>query len=79
MTPEQFAYWLQGYAELNPNTPPNLDQWRQIQDHLNTVFTKVTPNRLTPSPFTPVTVPYVSPSPLTPYTVPTWTKPEVTC
>lgn len=42
MTPEQFAYWLQGYAELNPNNPPDAEQWKSIVEHLSTVFNKVT-------------------------------------
>lgn len=42
MTPDQFAYWLQGFAELNEG-PPNEAQWKSIQEHLQTVFVKVTP------------------------------------
>ncbi len=42
MTPEQFAYWLQGYAELNAE-PPSAEQWQSIREHLATVFRKVTP------------------------------------
>lgn len=42
MTPEQFAYWLQGYAELNEQ-PPTAEQWQSIREHLATVFHKVTP------------------------------------
>lgn len=42
MTPEQFCYWLNGYAELS-NSPPNIEQWQSIKEHLATVFTKVTP------------------------------------
>ena len=42
MTPEQFCYWLQGFAELN-GTAPNQKQWDDIEEHLKTVFTKVTP------------------------------------
>ena len=47
MTPEQFAYWLQGMLEGNPNlleeglTP---QQTKIIQDHLSLVFNKVTPD-----------------------------------
>ena len=48
MTPEQFCYWLQGWFELNKTiyhregaTPETL---KMIEDHLKTVFTKVTPN-----------------------------------
>lgn len=44
MTPEQFTYWLQGYAELNAE-PPTGEQWQSIKDHLATVFHKVTPVR----------------------------------
>lgn len=44
MTPEQFAYWLNGFAELNPSMEqPTPEQWKSITEHLKTVFTKVTP------------------------------------
>lgn len=44
MTPEQFAYWLQGCAELNPEMEaPTPEQWKSITEHLKTVFAKVTP------------------------------------
>lgn len=42
MTSEQFAYWLQGFAELNQG-PPSAEQWQMIREHLALVFTKVTP------------------------------------
>lgn len=42
MTSEQFAYWLQGFSELN-SSPPSAEQWQAIRDHLQTVFVKVTP------------------------------------
>lgn len=42
MTPEQFCYWFQGFAELSP-CPPNAEQWGSIREHLQTVFKKVTP------------------------------------
>jgi hypothetical protein len=45
MTAEQFTYWLQGYAELNAS-PPSVEQWQAIRDHLALVFTKVTPQRI---------------------------------
>ena len=41
MSPEQFAYWLQGFAELNPE-PPSAEQWALIREHLETVFAKQT-------------------------------------
>lgn len=44
MDPQQFCYWLQGFAELNNGVPPNDMQWKAIRDHLALVFNKVTPN-----------------------------------
>ena len=44
MTPEQFAYWMQGFAEISGEAP-TAAQWRVIKDHLETVFQKVTPRR----------------------------------
>ena len=79
MTPEQFAYWLQGFAELNPNTPPNTTQWKQIQDHLNTVFKKETPLRVGPGIAAPAYPNYPNwPNPVTPYTIP-GIRPEIIC
>lgn len=43
MTAEQFAYWLQGYAELTGDQPPSAEQWASIREHLQLVFKKVTP------------------------------------
>lgn len=46
MTPEQFVYWLQGFVEMHPTENiPTPQQWLMIKDHLQTVFTKVTPER----------------------------------
>ncbi len=42
MTANEFAYWLNGFAELS-GAPPNAEQWQSIRDHLALVFTKVTP------------------------------------
>jgi len=42
MTAEQFAYWLQGFSELNGG-PPTAAQWASVKEHLATVFGKVTP------------------------------------
>lgn len=42
MTPEQFAYWLQGFAELN-EAPPSEAQWKSVREHLALVFDKLTP------------------------------------
>lgn len=43
MTPEQFAYWLQGFNELTAGQQPTPEQWKSITEHLKTVFVKVTP------------------------------------
>ena len=43
MTPEQFAYWLNGFVEMTPNGQPSPQQWEMIKAHLQTVFHKVTP------------------------------------
>ncbi len=37
MTSRDFAYWLQGFAELN-TLPPTADQWVTIRRHLDLVF-----------------------------------------
>lgn len=42
MDPLSFAYWLQGFSELNAD-PPTPEQWQSIREHLATVFQKVTP------------------------------------
>ena len=42
LTPEQFYYWMQGYSEVS-DKQPTAEQWKVIQDHLKTVFHKVTP------------------------------------
>jgi hypothetical protein len=44
MNAHDFAYWLQGFAELT-DAPPSPDQWQAIKDHLALVFSKVTPPR----------------------------------
>lgn len=43
MTPEQFCYWLQGFAELSGDNPPTIEQWKSIREHAALVFNKVTP------------------------------------
>ena len=42
MTPEQFAYWLQGFVELQETDRPSQQQWDMIKEHLTTVFKKKT-------------------------------------
>lgn len=47
MTPEQFCYWLQGYFELKRTIDHRLGATQEtmevIEQHLQTVFDKVTP------------------------------------
>jgi hypothetical protein len=51
MTPENFAYWLKGAIELGNFSTFDEHQVQVIQDHLNLVFNKVTPNyQITQSP-----------------------------
>jgi hypothetical protein len=48
MNAEEFAYWLQGALEMNPEMLKNgmtPEQAQTIQDHLDLVFDKVTPDR----------------------------------
>ena len=44
MTPEQFCYWLQGFAEIHQDQPTG-QEWLIIMDHLAQVFRKETPDR----------------------------------
>lgn len=43
MNENQFAYWLNGFAELSGDAPPSPEQWKLIREHLSLVFNKVTP------------------------------------
>lgn len=43
MSPDHFAYWLQGFVELNKGARPTPEQWASIVQHLELVFKKVTP------------------------------------
>lgn len=43
MTPEQFAYWMQGFVELNSGKAPTEAQWKSITEHLGQIFVKKTP------------------------------------
>jgi hypothetical protein len=54
MTAEQFAYWMQGFAELTGDEPPTPAQWKSIREHLQTVFVKVTPPLQTIQQFEPL-------------------------
>lgn len=41
----EFCYWLKGYFELSDSNTLSPQQVQTIKDHLNLVFTKVTPDR----------------------------------
>lgn len=43
MTHTEFAYWLQGFVELNGKRPTE-EQWNVIKEHLQLTFKKVTTN-----------------------------------
>jgi len=45
MTPEAFAYWLQGFFELSQSNQLSETQVQVIRDHLQLVFNKQTPDR----------------------------------
>ena len=47
MTPEQFCYWLQGVLECKSDSDfLTLAETRAVRDHLATVISKETPDRL---------------------------------
>ena len=43
MNHDQFAYWLQGFVEMNGGKEPTKAQWKMIKDHLQLCFKKMTP------------------------------------
>jgi len=43
MNYDQFAYWLQGFVEMNGGREPTKEQWKMIKDHLQLCFKKLTP------------------------------------
>ena len=47
MNAKSFTYWLQGFFELSETTDLSPKQIQMIKDHLNLVFEKVTPDRVT--------------------------------
>jgi hypothetical protein len=61
MNAQDFARWLQGFAELNGDTPPTPEQWKSIREHLQLCFVKVTPPVMIryPDPFKGDPLPYV--------------------
>ena len=89
MTPEQFAYWLQGFAEISQKAPTE-KEWAIVKDHLATVFKKVTPDRTITSPGPGIAAPAyptwpnpLAPKPYEPFSPNPWnvpgTKPEIIC
>jgi len=63
MDAQNFAYWLNGFAELSGDNPPTKAQWKSIKEHLALVFTKVTPPVTIPKDWRPGTdaIPYTMP------------------
>jgi len=49
MNSTQFTYWLKGFFEISDSKELTDKQVQIIKDHLNLVFTKVTPYRSMPS------------------------------
>lgn len=43
MNPENFATWLQGFAELTPGQTPSTQQWQLIVEKLAEVFDEIKP------------------------------------
>jgi len=43
MNQDQFAYWLQGFVEMNSGKEPTKAQWEMIKNHLQLCFKKMTP------------------------------------
>lgn len=41
LNPENFIYWLQGFAEIDGERPTE-KQWRIIKEHLELCFSRVT-------------------------------------
>lgn len=86
MTPQDFCYWLQGFAEIN-GTAPTEKQWQVINDHLKLVFNKKTPDRkenvteLSPRPSTiPIQSPPYNPNSLERWIHDNkWITPTITC
>ncbi len=65
MSPESFTWWLHGWSEINGGAAPTAAQWQIINDHLNLVFNKVTPNRPQGAPHSAPMVPFTGHPPIT--------------
>lgn len=71
MTAEQFTYWLQGFMELTSMNHLSTTQFQIVKDHLDLVFEKQTPNRLTKIPTQPyITQPHPGPLTINPNPIP---------
>ena len=44
MSPENFAYWLQGYFEIGKSEELTKEQVQEIKNHLKLVLLKLTPS-----------------------------------
>lgn len=53
MEAKDFCYWLQGYLELSNANSLTEEQIKQIKEHLNLVFTKVTSSQILTQPCSP--------------------------
>lgn len=69
MTAEQFAYWLQGFMEIENPLNLNALQTAIIKDHLALVFNKQTPDR------TEIVAPKISIT--DPHDFPYWQQPTM--
>lgn len=45
MTPSDYCWWLRGFCELSGLKSLNEKQFKMLKDHLDLVFTKITPDR----------------------------------
>lgn len=75
MTAEQFTYWLQGFLEINDPERISKQETQIIKDHLQLVFNKQTPNKLSSILGNGTSQPYPGPLTTSPYTNPN----QVTC
>lgn len=77
MTPQDFCYWLHGFAELN-GSQPTPEQWQSIREHLALVFNKVTP-KVRPGDYSPWPAePLPGTTPYVPYPWDRWTTSDLT-
>jgi hypothetical protein len=56
LTPDQFCYWFQGFAELHGEVPTK-EQWDSIKRHLELVFRPVTRGETLKHPTEPRPIP----------------------